>query len=266
MQMIDFHTHAFPDALAERAMRQLMSEAEGVEAFLDGRVSSLLRSMDENGIEASVLCCIATRPEQFEPIFKWCEQIASERIVPFASVHPADPQAVERIRRIAQAGFKGVKMHPYYQDFCMDDPALFPLYEAMCDQKLMLAVHTGFDIAFERVEKGSPRQIGAVMSQFPELRLITTHLGGWRQWDDVERYLAGRPVFMETSWSLEFMEIEQARRILLTHPAEYLLFGTDSPWTDQAASIRGIKRLNLPEERLRKLFYENARTLLKTPT
>ncbi|NLK41823.1 MAG: amidohydrolase family protein [Planctomycetes bacterium] len=261
-RFIDFHTHAFPDALAARAIRQLLSEAEGVTAYVDGRVSSLIRSMDENHIETSVLCSIATRPKQFEPIFEWSCAIASERIVPFPSVHPADPQAVERIGRIAEAGFKGVKMHPYYQDFCVDDPAVLPLYEAICGHGLMLTLHTGFDIAFGRVEKASPRQIAAVLRQFPTLRLITTHLGGWQQWDDVERYLIGHSVYMETSWSLEYLPPEQARRMLLNHPAEYLLFGSDSPWTDQGQSIKAIESLNLPQDRLNRLFYDNARRLL----
>ena len=264
MRIIDFHAHAFPDGLAERAMRQLMSEAEGVAAYLDGRLTSLLKSMDENAIETSLLCCIATRPEQFDPIFRWCSEIVSERIAPCPSVHPADPQAVERIGQIAQAGFKGVKMHPYYQNFSVDDPALSPLYKAMCDHGLMLTLHTGFDIAFERVEKASPRQISGLIAQFPDLKLITTHLGGWQQWDEVERYLLGRPVYMETSWSLEYLDAEQARRMLLNHPAEYLLFGTDSPWTDQTASIRTIESLGLPDDLRKRLFYENACGLLNS--
>ena len=83
--IIDFHTHAFPDALAHRAVAQLLSEAGEVRSFLDGKVSSLIASMDANGIEASVLCSIATKPSQFEPIFRWSQQIASDRIIPLAS-------------------------------------------------------------------------------------------------------------------------------------------------------------------------------------
>ena len=58
--VIDFHTHAFPDALADRAMGQLQARA-GIRACLDGRVGSLLASMDRAGIDRSVVCCIATR-------------------------------------------------------------------------------------------------------------------------------------------------------------------------------------------------------------
>ena len=40
--IIDFHTHAFPDELAPRAMKKLMAEAPGVKAFLDGTIKSLV--------------------------------------------------------------------------------------------------------------------------------------------------------------------------------------------------------------------------------
>ena len=141
--IIDFHTHAFPDALAERAMRQLLSETDSVTAYLDGKLSSLLASMDANGIERSVLCSIATKPSQFEPIFQWSRAIQSERIIPLASVHPDDPAGPEHVRQIAAAGLAGIKMHPYYQDFDMDDAKLDPLYEAVQAEGLLLTMQYG---------------------------------------------------------------------------------------------------------------------------
>jgi len=85
--IIDFHAHAFPDALAERAIAHLEKEGNA-KAFLDGKVSSLLASMDSAGIERAVVCSIATKPEQFAPILKWSREIASQRIIPLPSVHP----------------------------------------------------------------------------------------------------------------------------------------------------------------------------------
>jgi hypothetical protein len=56
--IIDFHTHAFPDALAEKAMEVLLEEGKkmwDVHAHLDGRVSSLITSMDKAGQNRSFL-------------------------------------------------------------------------------------------------------------------------------------------------------------------------------------------------------------------
>lgn len=261
-RIIDFHTHAFPDALAERAMEQLLSETDAVRSFLDGKLSSLIASMDANRIEVSVLCSIATKPSQFEPIFRWSQQIASDRIIPLASVHPKDPAGVEHIHQIAQAGLKGVKMHPYYQDFYLDDPHLNPLFEAIQDEGLLLTLHTGYDFAFDRDERATPKQIWEVLQRFPEMKLVTTHLGAWEQWDDVQRYLLGKPIYMETSFSIEFLGTERVRQMLLEHPPEYILFGTDSPWTDQGETIASYESIDLPEEIKEKYFFANASRIL----
>jgi len=261
-RIIDFHTHAFPDALADRAMAQLLSETDQVRPFLDGKVSSLIASMDANGIETSVLCSIATKPSQFEPIFRWSQQIASERIIPLASVHPQDPAAVEHIHQIAQAGLKGVKMHPYYQNFYLDDPHLYPLFEAIQAEGLLLTMHTGYDFAFDRIDRATPKQIWDVVQRFPEMKLVTTHLGAWEQWDDVQRYLLGKPIFMETSFSVEYLGTERVRQMLLSHPPEYILFGTDSPWTDQGETIASHESIDLPAEIQKKYFFENSSKIL----
>ena len=76
--IIDFHAHAFPDELAPRAMKKLLAEAPGVNAFLDGTITALTESMERNGISRSVICCIATTPEQFTPIFNWCKKAQTE--------------------------------------------------------------------------------------------------------------------------------------------------------------------------------------------
>ncbi len=259
-KIIDFHTHAFPDALARRAMTRLLSETDQVQSFLDGKLSSLLTSMDASGIETSVLCSIATKPSHFDPVFQWSCQISSERIVPLASVHPQDPAGVEHVHQIAEAGLKGVKMHPYYQNFYMDDPKLDPLYEAIQDEGLLLTMHTGY--AFEWIDRASPAQILTVIKKFPDLKLMTTHLGAWQQWDAVEELLIGKPIYMDTSFAVKYLNQKQLTRMLLAHPEDYILFGTDSPWTDQAVEIEAFAKLGLPETLLDKIFYRNARALL----
>ncbi len=263
-RIIDFHTHAFPDALAGRAMAHLCAETDSVTAYLDGRLSSLLASMDAAGIEKSVLCSIATKPSQFEPIFEWSKAIQSERIIPLASVHPKDADLAGRVRQVADAGLAGIKMHPYYQDFDIDDPALDPLYAALQETGLLLTLHTGFDFAFAWIDRAGPGRIVNVVEKYPELRLVTTHLGSWQQWEAVEECLIGRPVYMETSFSVQYLGHEQLCRMLEAHPADYLLFGTDSPWTEQSEQVQAFRNLGISEELLEKIFFKNALKLLET--
>lgn len=266
-KIIDFHTHAFPDEIAGKAMDILLEEGRkkyDVKAHLDGRLSSLIASMDRNGIEKSAVYSIATKPSQFDPIISWSKKIMSDRIIPFPSFHPADSNFADRISRIKDEGFKGIKFHPYYQDFAIDEQRLFPIYEKISEKGLILAMHTGFDLAFDRKRLADPEKIIGVLERFPGLKLVTTHLGSWEDWDEVERLIVGRNIYMEISFSLECLPKEAAQRIILNHPGEFVIFGTDSPWTDQGTALELLKSLELDTELERKILWKNALDLLNS--
>ena len=261
-KIIDFHTHAFSDELAPKAMKALVEHHPEIPYFLDGTIFSLLKSMDAVGIEKSVICSIATKPKQFQPILDWSLQIQSYRIIPLASVHPADPDRDEHIKQIKQSGLKGIKMHPFYQDFYLDEDLMFGFYEQVCKNDLLLVMHTGYDIAFEHIDRAGPVRIVNVMKKFPQLKLITTHFGAWQDWDEVESEIIGKNIYMEISFALDYLEPAKAKKLFESHPADYILFGTDSPWRDQQKTLNLLKKLNLDPERMQKILYQNAEKLL----
>jgi uncharacterized protein len=261
--IIDFHTHAFPDNLAEKAVTFLEGEG-GIPASLDGRISSLLDSMDRCGIEKSLVCSIATKPSQFTSILHWSETVSSDRIIPLPSIHPDDPEFVERIKMVKEKGFKGIKMHPYYQNFILNEKRVLPIYEEICKQNLMLVLHTGFDFAFERIRKADPEKFISVKNTFPDLKIVATHLGAWDDWSEVERLMVGKNIYMEISYSLDFLDKKRARDIIMQHPKEYILFGTDSPWTDQMRTLNLFKALSLGPRMEDRILRENALSLLSS--
>ncbi|PID72721.1 MAG: amidohydrolase [Desulfobulbus propionicus] len=260
--IIDFHTHAFPDRIAASTISALETSGT-IKAFRQGTVAGLLQSMDRAGIEQSVICSIATKPEQFQPILDWSLSISSSRIIPFPSIHPADLERVERVEQVHAAGLKGIKMHPYYQDYFLDDPELAPLYAKIAELGLLLVVHNGFDIAYPRIRRTDPKRILSVVEQFPQLRLIATHFGGWDDWDEAEKHLVGKPLYMEISFVLDALEPEKVRALLLAHPQDYLLFGTDSPWLDQKATVEKLQQLQLPDELYQAILWKNGARLLE---
>jgi len=262
--IIDTHTHAFPDDLAPRAVSKLQTGYEGHSpAFLDGTVKALLASMDGCGIEKSIVANIATKAKQFDSILNFCSQIASDRILPLASIHPDDPQAVERVRHVADAGLIGLKLHPYYQQFVLDDERrLFPIYRAIADAGLMVLVHTGFDFAFPRERICDADRILRVMQAFPTLRFVASHFGAWQDWDDAFAKLAGQNLYVEISLSLQFMSPDLARRFIDRHPKDRILFGTDSPWDSQPDAIARLKSLGLSADVEQAIFRDNALKLL----
>jgi hypothetical protein len=259
--VIDCHTHAFPDSLAPRAIARLEAQAD-VKAHLDGSVAALLDSMDRAGIDRSVVCSIATEPRQFEPILRWSLGIAGPRLVPFPSVHPASAAVTEEVSRVAESGFLGIKLHPEYQDFHADDPGLAAFYGAVRTAGLIVLLHAGYDIGFADSERSAPRRILQVVQSFPGLRVIASHLGGFRRWEEVAADLVGSDVYLDTSYTLGHIPPGLFKEIVHRHRADRLLFGSDSPWCDQREALREFRALGLDPEREAAILGGNARVLL----
>jgi len=259
--VIDIHTHAFPDFLAAHAISRLEGHAR-VKAHLDGTVAALIESMDRTGISRSVVCSIATEPRQFAAILKWSLGIAGPRLVPFPSVHPGSATAVEEVGRVAAAGFLGIKLHPEYQDFYADDPRLADFYRAVHAAGLIILFHAGYDIGFPESERSAPGRILQVVRSFPGLRAIASHLGGFRQWEEVAADLLGSDLYLDTSYTLGHIPPDLFLSIVEGHHADRILFGSDSPWADQGEALREFRALGLDPAREEAILGGNARTLL----
>ncbi len=261
--VIDIHTHAFPDEIAYKAVPLLASKAN-VKPALNGTLKALEQSMDKAGIDVSLICSIATKPTQFQNILNWSlENSSNKRFIFVPSVHPAAPEVIKQIEEIARLGFKGIKMHPYYQQFILDEERMFPLYKKMADLNLFLICHTGFDIAFPRDRIADPIRISNVIQKVPALKFIATHTGAWEDWDEVEKHLLGKKIYIETSFSLSYLGKEKFKQLLFKHNPEMLLFGTDSPWEDQACALEAICSLNLGPDLEAMILGQNAQKVLK---
>jgi len=112
MKIVDIHTHAFPDSLAEKAMASLQKFNAPYKPFTKGTVAALLASMADAGIHSSFVLNIATKPEQAASIRKWSKEIASEKIMPLGSVHPDSMNWAEEIEHFSADGMKGAYSEP----------------------------------------------------------------------------------------------------------------------------------------------------------
>ena len=150
MNIIDFHTHIFPDKIARQALASLAEDSGEYIPRTDGTLKGLLASMDHAGINASVVANIATRPAQMLPIFDFSRHIAGTRVTPLISVHPGNSMAEVNtlFLQAAAAGIRGVKLHPMYQEFFIDDRKMYPLYQLIEHFGFFVVFHTGYDIAF----------------------------------------------------------------------------------------------------------------------
>jgi len=264
MHSIDFHTHIFPDKIAQRAVASLAEESGEYVPRTDGTLKGLLASMDKAGIAQSVVANIATRPSQMLPIFDFCRHIAGERIVPLISVHPdnAMDEVGTLFARAAEAGIKGVKLHPMYQGFAIDDRKMYPLYQLIEHYGFFVVFHTGYDMAFPGNNQADVDRVRTIADQFKDLVIVATHVGGWRQWDRCGVLGTCRNVYTETSITMTELDDERFLKALSQFDEDRVLFGSDSPWSDQKEMLDRTLRLALPDRQKEKLMHLNARALL----
>lgn len=262
--IIDIHTHTFPDELAPRALSTLTHNSE-VLPFTDATCAGLLASMDSAGVDMSAIMPIATKPAQAQSINRWAVEIGQkyERLICFGTLHPQQDDWRAEIDRLAADGIPGIKLHPDYQNFYVDDPELTPIYQALADADLILMFHAGVDIGLPPPVHCTPDRLARVLDEVPALTVIAAHMGGYDCWDDVERYLVGRDLYFDTSYSLTDLGPERMVKLIHAHGVDQILFGTDSPWTDQSAEVAGIRALQLTEKEIAAVLGGNASRLLE---
>lgn len=81
-------------------------------------------------------------------------------------------------------------------------------------------------------------------------------------WDDVEKYLIGRNLYLEVSFLVGHYPDEKVTEMLLKHDSDKLIFGSDAPWADPKETLDRFLALKLPESLQNKILWDNAVTLL----
>ncbi|MFZ2658511.1 MAG: amidohydrolase family protein [Victivallales bacterium] len=261
MFIIDFHTHYFPDKIAHDAIISLEQKG-AIKAFTEGTRSSLERSMSAAGIGLSLNLPVATSPDQVDSINRWSEKNNTAPVLCAGAIHPLSENPDRIISGISDKGLRGIKMHPEYQDFSPDDVSLDPIWKACIRNSVFVIFHAGADVAFKMPFRSNPAKFAKLHKRFPELKMVLAHFGSWTQWDEVEKDLIGLDIFLDTSFTAGFIEDSKFTRLIRSHGADKVIFGTDSPWRDQSKEVKAISSLQLSDTELELVFHRNAEKLL----
>jgi predicted TIM-barrel fold metal-dependent hydrolase len=265
MNTIDFHTHIFPDKIAKQAMDALAADSGAYRPQTDGTLTGLIASMQRANISASLVANIATKPSQMYPILEYCKEIRSSSIHPLVSFHPSNsPEEVEEMLGQAQREkIRGVKLHPMYQNFNIDDKWMYGFYELIASCGLFVIFHSGYDLAFPGNTQADVERIKKIADWFKDLTIVCTHVGGWKQWERISCLSDCANVHTETSMTLSEVSDEEFIRLISHFDEDRVLFGSDSPWTDQQEMLKRTVALNISDARKEKLLYKNAAALLR---
>lgn len=262
MKIFDVHTHVFPDKIAARALEHLQEKSHGIPVFCDGTRADQLRHALETGYSGLMNCPVVTNPGQMQSVNDW---VASWNAWPYLSmggIHPDAENVHDELVRIKELGLHGVKLHPEYQQFELLEARMDGIWERCEVLALPVLVHAGNDIGFPEPGHSRPADFAELARRYPGLEIICAHMGGWRNWDQVDRDLAGHRVWLDTSFSLPYMTDQaQFKRLILKHGAEHILYGTDSPWQNLQTGLNEILLLDLPKQDIEQILWGNAAKL-----
>lgn len=259
---IDFHVHVFPDEIAEKAVGKL-SQVAGYTPFTDGTLNNTKEIMRQNGTDAFVLLNIAQTPKQQEKANAFVCSIKEKNIYPFAALHPFSDDWEYQLEKACDCGLKGVKLHPEYQGFDMDDLSVFKFYEKCVEKDMILLFHGGYDPAYPFSRRGYPDKARHVVKAFKGGKIVLAHMGNPLSLDSAEEYLLGSDVYFDLSMAYFNIPAERAAEFIKRHGVDKFLYATDSPWSNAAATSEYIKSMNLGQEAEDLIFYKNAQSLLK---
>jgi predicted TIM-barrel fold metal-dependent hydrolase len=159
-------------------------------------------------------------------------------LIPFASVDPARPDAVERAKRlVADYDVRGFKFHPNLQQFFPNDRACYPLYEAIAEAGVPALFHSGHSGIGTGVPGGgglrlkysNPLCLDDVAADFPELQIVLAHPSFPWQDEAISVCLHKDNVWIDLSgWSPKYFPpvLVQYANTQLRHK---VLFGSDFP-------------------------------------
>ncbi len=268
--LIDIHTHVFPDKIAARAIESMMlgitrnyeHHKVTITPSADGTVSDLIRTMDESGCTHSVLCPVVTNPKSTEKTNAFSLAQKSERLIPFAGLIPTDENAYAILENIAESGFKGIKLHPEFQDFDVDDEKIIQFIKRAEEFGLIIIFHAGKDPGFPPPAHSAPEKMARMLDRVDGRKIVAAHMGGFWEWEEVKKYLLDSPIYFDTACIAKFMDKELCRDIIRAHGADKILFGSDYPWTTSGETLEYVKALGLNEEELERITFKNAKKLL----
>lgn len=263
--VIDFHTHIFPDKIAEGTINALSSSAD-IMPHSDGTLNGLISQMEKAGVNLSVNLPVLTKARQFDSIFEFGKSINNSNVpvLSFAGIHPDEENYEEKLSRIKSEGFKGIKIHPDYQRTFFDDEKYVRILSCAKSLDLITVTHAGVDGAFLNQEiKCTPRRVLNLLDKIGGYeKLVLAHMGGNQLFSQVLEDLAGTRVYFDTSYVLPFLSEKMLYSIIEKQGEDKILFATDSPWQNQGEMIKILKGYNFGKEAEDKIFYKNASSLL----
>jgi len=270
--VVDAHVHLMPAELMD-AIRDALAGAAGWAFDHPTDLEAITDALTAAGVERFLALPYAHRPGMADELNAWiCETTAaSERAVPFATLHAADDDVGVILERAADAGARGLKFQLPVQGFPADDPRLDPAYEAAADRDLPVVFHAGTAPMFRDDPNVGVDRFRSFVESFPEIRACAAHMGAYEVDAFLDLARAHESVFLDTTFAMsavadEYMDFDpwSVSDDAIVDLSESIMYGSDYPnipYPYERERAHLLER-DLPTDVQRDVFSRTARRFL----
>lgn len=262
--IIDAHCHIYPEKIAHKAALHISEFYDGIH-YIGGDTETLLRLMDEQGIDYAVVNSAAMTPHQVGSVNNFLLEMTSlhpDKMAPVGSVHPdcTDEEQEAAMHFLTDHHFHGIKMHPDMLCIPLDDPRMMKIYARCQEAGLTVLLHTGD----RRYDYSNPNRLEPVLQAFPELTVVGGHFAGRDLFCEAATRLHGYDnLFADCSSAFNVMTMEEIMYCVRTYGTKKLMFGTDYPVMCPNEDLNYMFSLPLSEEELEDMLWRNAVRIYK---
>lgn len=260
-KIINTHCHIYPSKIASKAVENIGNFYD-INMSLNGTIEGLIEDGEKIGTVHYLVHSVATTPKQVRSINEFISSEINkfpDLFTGYGTLHPDSENIQEDIDYLISLGLKGVKVHPDFQQFALNEEKSFKLAEIVEDNNLPIMIHCG-DF---RYNYSNPEQLKGIIENFPDLSIIGAHFAGWSVWEESVEEFAGTPNLMvDLSSSLYDISPETAKDYIYAFGVDNVLFGTDYPMWISEEELERFHKINLTPEEENKILYENAAKLL----
>jgi predicted TIM-barrel fold metal-dependent hydrolase len=186
-------------------------------------------------------------------------------LIPFGSVNPHQPDWEEDLRRChEQHHMPGIRLHPNYHGYRLDDPAFARLVEKAAERRLVVQVVVRMEDErthhpLMQVPAVDLSPLPAVLTRLPEVRLQVLN-GSFEPRDETLLALA-----RTRKTHFDFANVESVgglAKMLQRIGSDRVLFGTHFPLFYPESALLKMRESTLKEEEIQAIQHANARALV----
>ena len=250
----DAHAHIYPGKIAEKATASV-GDFYHIPMQNVGLPHVLAQRGGEAGIDRFLVCSVATKVEQVRSINQFIQEKCEKypQFIGLGAWHQDITDISGEMDDIQARGLRGIKLHPDFQEFMIDDPKMLDVYKEAHRRGLPVLFHTGDS----RTEFSSPHRLMNVIDKLSDFTCIAAHLGGYSEWEEARRELSGTNVYIDTSSSLFKISPEEAKENIAHFGVDHTMFGTDFPMWDPKEELERFFALGFSQEENQAMLYDN---------